>query len=131
FGTAPMIALGCRYLRICHLNNCATGIATQDGRLRSGHFKGLPERVESFFRHVAEDVREWLALLGARSLDQVVGRTDLLEQVQAAPRDGVRIDLSALLACDPAQPAAYCGSPAQQPPPGGLAARLDADLARA
>src|SRR5690606_13104857 len=49
FGTAPMIALGCKYLRICHLNNCATGVATQDARLRELHFKGLPERVEAYF----------------------------------------------------------------------------------
>ena len=44
FGTAPMVALGCKYLRVCHLNNCATGIATQDARLRTAHFHGLPER---------------------------------------------------------------------------------------
>src|SRR5690606_3734317 len=49
FGTAPMIALGCKYLRICHLNNCATGVATQDERLRE-RFTGLPERAENFFR---------------------------------------------------------------------------------
>ncbi|MFZ7096688.1 glutamate synthase large subunit [Luteimonas dalianensis] len=131
FGTAPMIALGCRYLRICHLNNCATGIATQDERLRADHFKGLPERVEAFFRNVAQDVREWLALLGARSLDEVIGRTDLLEQVHAAPREDVCIDLGGLLETDPALPARYGGKPAPQPPPAGLAARLDTDLADA
>jgi len=131
FGTAPMIALGCKYLRICHLNNCATGVATQDERLRAQHYKGLPERVETFFRNVAEDVREWLALLGLRSLDEAIGRTDLLEQRLRSTRDGVDIDLSRLLARDPDRPAAYCGSPALQPPPGGLAARLDAALARA
>jgi glutamate synthase (NADPH/NADH) large chain len=129
FGTAPMIALGCKYLRICHLNNCATGVATQDERLRSRHFKGLPERVECFFRNVAEDVREWLSLLGLRSLDEAVGRTDLLEQHLRATREHVDIDLSRLLARDPSQAASYCGSPALQPPPDGLAARLDAALA--
>ena len=52
-----MIALGCKYLRICHLNNCATGVATQDELLRANHFTGLPERVENFFRLLAEEVR--------------------------------------------------------------------------
>ena len=62
FGTAPMIALGCKYLRICHLNNCATGIATQDEILRK-HFTGLPEMVIHYFRFVAEEVREIMAQL--------------------------------------------------------------------
>ncbi|MCD9027345.1 glutamate synthase large subunit [Luteimonas sp. BDR2-5] len=131
FGTAPMIALGCKYLRICHLNNCATGVATQDERLRANHYKGLPERVETFFRNVAEDVREHLAALGARSLDEIVGRTDLLEQHVRETRDLVDVDLSMLLRRDPGKPAAYCGSPALQVPPGGLAATLDARLAKA
>ena len=131
FGTAPMIALGCKYLRICHLNNCATGVATQDERLRSAHFTGLPERVEHFFRNIAQDVRELLAALGARSLDELVGRTDLLEQVLRHTREDVDIDLSRMLARDPAQPAAYCGAPALQAPPDGLAARLEAALGEA
>ena len=128
FGTGPMIALGCKYLRICHLNNCATGVATQDERLRRDHFKGLPERAECYFRNVAEDVREWLAALGLRSLDEAVGRTDLLEQALHATREHVDIDLSRQLQRDPAHAAAYCGSPALQAPPDGLAARLDAAL---
>ncbi|RMH88994.1 glutamate synthase large subunit [Lysobacter pythonis] len=131
FGTAPMIALGCKYLRICHLNNCATGVATQDARLRQDHFNGLPERVECFFRHVAEDVREWLAKLGARTLDEIIGRTELLQQIETMPRDHVGIDLSRLLQRDAAQPAAYCGAPALQTPGGGLAERLQARLADA
>ncbi|TDK27195.1 glutamate synthase large subunit [Luteimonas aestuarii] len=131
FGTAPMIVLGCKYLRICHLNNCATGVATQDDRLRANHFKGLPERVETFFRNIAEDVRELLASLGARSLDEIIGRTDLLQQTIDNPRDAVRIDLSKLLQRDPSQPAAYCGTPALQPPRDGLAAQLDTALSQA
>ncbi|WP_287598979.1 glutamate synthase large subunit [Thermomonas sp.] len=131
FGTAPMIVLGCKYLRICHLNNCATGMATQDERLRRDHFKGLPERVECYFRNVAEDVREWLALLGLRTLDEAIGRTDLLEQHLRATREDVDVDLSRLLARDPAQASAYCGSPALQAPPDGLAAQLDVALADA
>ncbi len=78
FGTGPMVALGCKYLRICHLNNCATGIATQDDRLRKAHFHGLPDMVINYFRFIAEEVREWLALLGVRSLEALIGRTDLL-----------------------------------------------------
>jgi len=78
FGTGPMVALGCKYLRICHLNNCATGIATQDSRLRSAHFHGLPEMVMNYFRFMAEEVREWLAYLGVPRLEEIIGRTDLL-----------------------------------------------------
>ena len=97
FGTAPMIVLGCKYLRICHLNNCATGVATQDEHLRAKHFTGLPERVENFFRLLSEEVRQWLSYLGARSLDEIVGRTDLLQQLDVSPRPGVHVDLSRLL----------------------------------
>ena len=67
FGTAPMVALGCKYLRICHLNNCATGVATQHNVLRSKYFIGLPEMVINYFRFVAQEVREILASLGVRS----------------------------------------------------------------
>jgi glutamate synthase (NADPH/NADH) large chain len=74
FGTAPMIALGCKYLRICHLNNCATGIATQNSVLRSEFFIGLPEMVVNFFRFVAEEVRIRLAGMGVRKLDDIIGR---------------------------------------------------------
>ena len=79
FGTAPMVALGCKYLRICHLNNCATGVATQNKVLRLQHFIGLPEMVENYFRFVAEETREWLSKLGVRSIEELIGRTDLLE----------------------------------------------------
>jgi glutamate synthase (NADPH/NADH) large chain len=98
FGTAPMIALGCKYLRICHLNNCATGVATQDDALRRDHFTGLPERVENFFRLLAEEVRQWLAQLGVRSLGEIVGRTDLLQQFDAGNERGREPDLAPLLA---------------------------------
>ncbi|ROQ30431.1 glutamate synthase large subunit [Gallaecimonas pentaromativorans] len=79
FGTAPMVALGCKYLRICHLNNCATGVATQHTVLRDKHFRGLPEQVESFFTLMAREIRELLASLGVASLDEAKGRLDLLE----------------------------------------------------
>ncbi|MEQ8596526.1 MAG: glutamate synthase large subunit [Algiphilus sp.] len=79
FGTAPMVALGCKYLRICHLNNCATGVATQNKVLRLQHFIGLPEMVENYFRFVGEETREWMAKLGVRTIEELIGRTDLLE----------------------------------------------------
>ena len=80
-----MVALGCKYLRICHLNNCATGIATQDARLREMHFTGLPEMAMNFFKFVAQDVREHLASLGVASLQDLIGRVDLLEIIVAKP----------------------------------------------
>ncbi len=130
FGTAPMIVLGCKYLRICHLNNCATGVATQDERLRSQYFTGLPERVENFFRLLSEEVRQWLSWLGARSLDEIVGRTDLLEQIDASPRDGVRLDLSRLLAGAQAD-AGGCAAQRLYESPDSLATQMDGLLADA
>jgi glutamate synthase (NADPH/NADH) large chain len=97
FGTAPMVALGCKYLRICHLNNCATGIATQHEVLRREHFTGLPEMAMNFFRFIAEDVRTHLARLGARSLAELIGRSDKLVQVEGTTPEQRRIDLGALL----------------------------------
>ncbi|MER2176087.1 MAG: glutamate synthase-related protein, partial [Stenotrophomonas maltophilia] len=130
FGTAPMIVLGCKYLRICHLNNCATGVATQDERLRAQYFTGLPERVENFFRLLAEEVRGWLSYLGVRSLEEIVGRTDLLQQLEVSPRPGVKVDLSRLL-----HPADYAGShcAAQRlyESPDSLATQMDGLLAPA
>jgi glutamate synthase (NADPH/NADH) large chain/glutamate synthase (ferredoxin) len=77
FSTAPLIATGCIMMRACHLNTCPVGIATQDPELRK-RFKGTPEHVVNFFFFVAEEVREILASLGLRSLDEAVGRVDLL-----------------------------------------------------
>ncbi|HEX2139586.1 MAG TPA: glutamate synthase large subunit, partial [Woeseiaceae bacterium] len=93
FGTAPMVALGCKYLRICHLNNCATGIATQNNVLRSEHFAGLPEMVINFFRFLAEEVRMLLAELGARSLNELIGRVDLIELKPGESRRQQQLDL--------------------------------------
>jgi glutamate synthase (NADPH) large chain len=131
FGTAPMIALGCKYLRICHLNNCATGVATQDDKLRADHFTGLPERAEHFFRGLAEEVRGYLARLGARTLDEIVGRTDLLRQVEGTLPNHERIDLAPLLANEDSNAGGHCGVPAPHPAPTGLAAQLEIDLADA
>ena len=97
FGTLALITLGCKFLRICHLNNCATGIATQDERLRREHFQGDPESVIRVFRSIAQEVREWLALLGARSLDEVIGQTQLLKLLPGETLQQHRLDLVPLL----------------------------------
>jgi len=97
FGTAPMIALGCKYLRICHLNNCATGVATQNNVLRSEHFIGLPEMVINFFRFVAEEVRLYMAELGVRNLEDIIGRVDLMEILPGETRRQQRLDLGPIV----------------------------------
>lgn len=97
FGTGPMIALGCRYLRICHLNNCATGVATQDDTLRQEHFHGLPEKAMNYFRFIAQDVREIMAQLGVSQLTDLIGRTELLEIVSGITPKQSTLDLSKLL----------------------------------
>ncbi|PIV21912.1 MAG: glutamate synthase large subunit [Hydrogenophilales bacterium CG03_land_8_20_14_0_80_62_28] len=97
FGTAPMIALGCKYLRICHLNNCATGVATQDAKLRREHFVGLPEMVINFFTFIAMETREWLAQLGIKRFEDLIGRTDLLELLDGATDRQKRLKLGQLL----------------------------------
>ncbi|OOG60327.1 glutamate synthase large subunit [Rhodanobacter sp. C03] len=97
FGTGPMVALGCKYLRICHLNNCATGVATQHPVLRKEYFIGLPEMVMNYFRFVAEDVRAHLAQLGVRSLGEIVGRTELLQQIAGSTAVQHKLDLTPLI----------------------------------
>ncbi|MDX1453367.1 MAG: glutamate synthase large subunit, partial [Oleiphilaceae bacterium] len=97
FGTTPMVALGCKYLRICHLNNCATGVATQNDRLREEHFIGTVEMAMNFFRFVAEETREWMAKLGVRTLEELVGRTDLLEVLPGFTAKQKQLDLSPIL----------------------------------
>jgi glutamate synthase (NADPH) large chain len=78
FSTAPLVAMGCILMRKCHMNTCPVGIATQDKRLRE-KFAGTPEQVINFFQFIAQEVREIMAELGVRSLDELVGRADLLE----------------------------------------------------
>ncbi|MGV6850552.1 MAG: glutamate synthase large subunit [bacterium] len=97
FGTAPMIALGCKYLRICHLNNCATGVATQNKILREQHFTGMPEMVINYFKFVAQETREILASLGVKDMTSLIGRTDLLETLPTEKGRFRTLDLSALL----------------------------------
>ncbi|MHB0776699.1 glutamate synthase large subunit [Halomonas sp. WWR20] len=100
FGTAPMVSLGCIYLRICHLNNCATGVATQNDYLRGEHFRGTVDMVKNYFRFVAEEVREIMALLGVRKLTDLIGRTDLLEKIEGQTSSQQKLVLDSLLAND-------------------------------
>lgn len=97
FGTAPLITLGCKFLRICHLNNCATGVATQNPRLRENHFRGLSDFVERYFRFVAMEVREILSKLGFKSLNEIIGRTDLFEILEGFTEKQKNLNLSILL----------------------------------
>jgi glutamate synthase (NADPH) large chain len=98
FGTAPMVALGCKYLRICHLNNCATGVATQHKVLRSKYFLGLPEMVENYFKFVARECRELMAAMGVRTLAELIGQTQLLEILPGETAKQRKLDLTPLLA---------------------------------
>ncbi|MFC6441165.1 glutamate synthase large subunit [Bowmanella sp. JS7-9] len=98
FGTGPMVALGCKYLRICHLNNCATGVATQDKNLRDNYFIGLPEMVMNYFRFIAEEVREIMASLGVRKLEELIGRTELLSVLDGVSVRQQKLELSPILA---------------------------------
>ncbi len=79
FGTGPLISLGCKFLRICHLNNCATGVATQDETLRNEYFAGIPDMVMNYFRFMVQETRQIMAELGVANLVDLIGRTDLLE----------------------------------------------------
>uniref|UniRef100_UPI0005BA1793 glutamate synthase large subunit n=1 Tax=Geminisphaera colitermitum TaxID=1148786 RepID=UPI0005BA1793 len=97
FGTAALIAGGCAMFRVCHLNTCPVGVATQREDLRA-KFRGKPENIINFFNAVAEDVRHYLAKLGARTLNEIIGRVDLLEQIDDPANPKTRyVDLSGLL----------------------------------
>ncbi|MCG9891493.1 MAG: glutamate synthase large subunit [Thermosynechococcaceae cyanobacterium MS004] len=82
FATAPLITLGCIMMRVCHLNTCPVGVATQDPHLRK-NFTGDPAHTVNFMRFIAQEVRELMAQLGFRTLNEMVGRTDVLEPKQA------------------------------------------------
>jgi glutamate synthase domain-containing protein 2/glutamate synthase domain-containing protein 1/glutamate synthase domain-containing protein 3 len=114
FGTAPLVALGCAMARQCHINTCPTGIATQREDLRA-KFKGTAEQVIAYFTLLAEEVRTLLAGLGARSLDEIIGRNDLLQRVEhpEVPRAQM-LDLSLLLAPSAAEVAPGLPAPARR-----------------
>ena len=96
FATAPLIAAGCIMMRKCHLNTCPVGIATQDPVLRK-RFKGTPEHIINYFFFVAEELRKLMAEIGARSLNDIIGRADLLDQTALTDHWKARgLDLSKL-----------------------------------
>jgi len=131
FGTGPMVAMGCKYLRICHLNNCATGVATQDKVLRMNHFVGKVEMVMNYFRFIAEEARHWMASIGVRQLTDLIGRTDLLEVSPGVTDRQARLDYSQILSdagVDPDQPQ-FCVEPHNEPfDKGELAEHMVADM---
>ncbi|GAE31065.1 glutamate synthase [Halalkalibacter hemicellulosilyticusJCM 9152] len=97
FSTAPLVVLGCILMRVCHLNTCPVGVATQDPSLRK-KFIGTPEHVVHFMTFIAQEVREYMAQLGVRTMDELIGRTDLLEANQAIEHWKAKgVDLSSLL----------------------------------
>ena len=97
FATAPLVVSGCVMMRVCHLNTCPVGIATQDPELRK-KFTGKPDFIENFFRFIAEEVREYMAQLGFRTMDEMVGRVDRLDYNPALDHWKARgLDYSAIL----------------------------------
>ncbi|MDD3178916.1 MAG: glutamate synthase large subunit [Opitutaceae bacterium] len=97
FATGPLVATGCIMMRVCHLNTCPTGVATQDPRLRA-KFAGQPEHVINFMRFVAEDLREIMSQLGFRTIEEMVGRVDRLEPRKAVEHWKARgLDFSNIL----------------------------------
>jgi glutamate synthase (ferredoxin) len=97
FATAPLVALGCIMMRVCHLNTCPVGVATQDPRLRK-NFTGDPAHAVNFMRFIAEEVRELMAQLGFRTLNEMIGRTDRLEVKKAVDHWKARgLDYSSIL----------------------------------
>ena len=131
FGTAPIVALGCKYLRICHLNNCATGVATQHPVLREKYFLGMPEMVMNYFRFVAQECRELMASLGVRRMEDLIGRTEYLEILPGETSKQRKLDLTPLLfdgalVSDRPQ---FCSEPSNAPfDKGELAERMVADM---
>ncbi len=129
FGTGPMIAMGCKYLRICHLNNCATGVATQNNILRKEYYEGTVEKVMNYFRFIAEEARQIMASLGVRSLQDLVGRVDLLEMIEGSTDKQMRLDLSPLLVTTDDDKPHYCVEPKNEPfDKGEQAERMVADI---
>ena len=96
FATAPLVTMGCVMMRVCNLDTCPVGIATQNPELRK-RFQGKPEYVINFMRFIAQELREYMAKLGVRTVDDLVGRTDLLKMKETLPRGTVKLDLSLIL----------------------------------
>jgi glutamate synthase (NADPH) large chain len=126
FSTAPLIANGCIMMRVCHLNTCPVGVATQDPVLRE-RFTGTPEHVVNYLMMVAEETRELMAALGVRTMDELIGRSDLLEAQPAIEHWKARgVDLTHVLAF----PEVEDGAPRRrtEPPPPVLDDALDWEI---
>ena len=129
FATAPLVVMGCIMMRVCHLNTCPVGIATQDPQLRK-KFTGTPEMVQNFFTFIAEEVRELMAELGFRTMDEMIGRADCLDIERAVGHWKAKgLDLSPLLQ-QPALPASVARRKVREQDH-GLEGTLDHDLIRA
>ena len=97
FATAPLVTMGCVMMRVCNLDTCPVGVATQNPELRK-NFRGKPEYVINFMRFIAENLREYMAKLGVRTIDELVGRTDLLKVKEVPTSDrAATLDLSQIL----------------------------------
>ena len=97
FSTAPLIVMGCVMMRVCHLNTCPVGVATQNPELRK-KFSGQPEFVENFFKFIADEVREYMAQLGFRTIDEMIGQVDRLKTKKAVDHWKAKgLDFSAIL----------------------------------
>jgi glutamate synthase (NADPH/NADH) large chain len=128
-GTASLVAMGCIMVRQCHANTCPVGVCTQDESLRA-KFDGSPEKVINLFSFIAEEVREILASLGMRRLEDVIGRTDLLQQVSRGGAHLDDLDLNPILAqADPGPYARYCTLEGRNAVPETLDAQMIADAA--
>ena len=128
-GTASLVAMGCIMVRQCHSNTCPVGVCSQDEKMRA-KFDGSPEKVINLFSFIAEDVRYILASLGARSLTDVIGRTDLLHQVSRGSDFLDDLDLNPLLVqADPGPYARYCTLEGRNEVPETLDAQIIADAA--
>ncbi len=126
-GTASLVAMGCIMVRQCHSNTCPVGVCTQDPKLRE-KFEGTPEKVVNLFSFIAEEVREILASLGARTLNEIIGRTDLLLQVRRGGSGLDDLDLNPLLAqADPGDYPRYCTLEGRNPVPDTLDAQMIKD----
>lgn len=97
FATAPLVTMGCVMMRVCNLDTCPVGVATQNPELRK-RFRGKPEYVMNFMRFIAEELREYMAKLGVRTIDELVGRSDLLKRkADIANKKASKVDLSAII----------------------------------
>ncbi len=124
FATAPLVVSGCIMMRVCHLDTCPVGVATQNPELRA-RFTGKPEFVETFFEYIAEEVREILASLGFRTLQEAIGHVEYLETKRAVEHwKAAGLDLAPLLVRPDVESSLYCTTTQDH----GLAAALDNTL---